>query len=228
MLSHICVHLGNFIEDFVERKLPSFGFKSFTSLSVAYLIRSVLKCRNKYRVWGHLLHYLCLTKIPIIIMKEILPGINSATNARAWDIYYYHIDRPTWFKEIALYFYEVTQIRNPSYWITVLNALPVFSGHLLVYIGSLIVCVNKCYHILHTSRGHGGRVVTLWPPTSEAGVRFPAWPQVGKLVVACRWSAVYSTECWSTVCTGFLCPSNYPSWYDLYSVESDVKPQINI
>ena len=30
-----------------------------------------------------------------------------------------------------------------------------------------------------------------------------------------------------TVCTGFLRPSNYPSWYDLYSVESDVKPQIN-
>ena len=42
--------------------------------------------------------------------------------------------------------------------------------------------------------GHGGRVVTLSPPTSEAGVRFPVWPQVGKLVVACRWSAVYSTE----------------------------------
>ena len=42
--------------------------------------------------------------------------------------------------------------------------------------------------------GHGGRVVTLSPPTSEAGVRFPARPQVGKLVVACRWSAVYSTE----------------------------------
>ena len=43
-------------------------------------------------------------------------------------------------------------------------------------------------------RGHGGRVVTFSPPTSEAGVRFPARPQVGKLVVACRWSAVYSTE----------------------------------
>ena len=42
--------------------------------------------------------------------------------------------------------------------------------------------------------GHGGRVVTLSPPTSEAGVRFPAQPQVGKLVVSCRWSAVYSTE----------------------------------
>ena len=42
--------------------------------------------------------------------------------------------------------------------------------------------------------GHGGRVVTLSPPTSEAGVRSPSWPEVGKLVVACRWSAVYSTE----------------------------------
>ena len=43
-------------------------------------------------------------------------------------------------------------------------------------------------------RGHGGRVVKLSPPTSEAGVRFLAWPQVGKLVVPCRWSAVYSIE----------------------------------
>ena len=48
--------------------------------------------------------------------------------------------------------------------------------------------------ILKNPRGHGGRVVTLPPPTSEAGVRFPAWPHVGKLVVACCWSAVYSTE----------------------------------
>ena len=29
-------------------------------------------------------------------------------------------------------------------------------------------------------------MVTLSPPTSEAGVRLPARPQVGKLVVACR------------------------------------------
>ena len=42
--------------------------------------------------------------------------------------------------------------------------------------------------------GHGGRVVTLSPPTSEIGVCFPTRPQVGKLVVACCWSAVYSTE----------------------------------
>ena len=28
-------------------------------------------------------------------------------------------------------------------------------------------------------------MVTLLPSTSEAGVWFPAWPQVGKLVVAC-------------------------------------------
>ena len=73
---------------------------------------------------------------------------------------------------------------------------------------------------------HGGRVVTLSPSTSEVRVRFPAQPQVGKLVVACRWLAIYSTEPWQTVCTGFLYPSNYPSWYDLYSVESDIKPQI--
>ena len=33
-------------------------------------------------------------------------------------------------------------------------------------------------------RGHGGRVVTLSPPTSEAGVWFPTRPHVGKLVVA--------------------------------------------
>ena len=43
-------------------------------------------------------------------------------------------------------------------------------------------------------RGHGGRVVRLSPATSETGVRFMALPQVGKLVVACHWSAVYSTE----------------------------------
>ena len=38
--------------------------------------------------------------------------------------------------------------------------------------------------------GHGGRVVPLSPPTSEIRVQFPARPQVGKLVVACRWSTV--------------------------------------
>ena len=31
--------------------------------------------------------------------------------------------------------------------------------------------------------GHSGRVVTLLPPTSKAGVRYPTRPQVGKLVV---------------------------------------------
>ena len=53
---------------------------------------------------------------------------------------------------------------------------------------------NREMSSMVTFRGHGGRVVTLSPPTSEAGVQFPARPQVGKLVVACRWSAVYSTE----------------------------------
>ena len=54
--------------------------------------------------------------------------------------------------------------------------------------------LNIFFIIQPHSRGHGGRVVTLSPPTSEVGVLSQAWPQVGKLVVACRWSAVYSTE----------------------------------
>ena len=44
------------------------------------------------------------------------------------------------------------------------------------------------------NEGHDGRVVTLSPPNSEVGVQFPTLPQVGKLVVACGWSAVYNTE----------------------------------
>ena len=44
----------------------------------------------------------------------------------------------------------------------------------------LLSTVNSMFY----TRGHGGRVVTLSPPTSEAGVWFPAWPQVGKLVFA--------------------------------------------
>ena len=59
------------------------------------------------------------------------------------------------------------------------------------------VC-KLCYILLLgvfiLQEGRGGRVVTLSPLTSEAGVRFPAWPQVGKLVVACPWLAVYSIE----------------------------------
>ena len=46
-------------------------------------------------------------------------------------------------------------------------------------------------------RGGGrgnGRVVTLSPPTSEIRVRFPARPQVRKLVVSCCWSAVYNAD----------------------------------
>ena len=87
---------------------------------------------------------------------------------------------------------------------------------------------SPCTSFLFPGGGHGGRVATLSPPTSEIGVRFPAQPQVGKLVVAYRWSAVYSTEPWPTVCTGFLCLPNYPSWYDRYSVEKWRKTQINL
>ena len=62
-------------------------------------------------------------------------------------------------------------------------------------------------------RGHGGRVVTPSPPTSEARVRFPARPQVGKLVVACQFtvqnpdelyvlvSSALPTTCCDMTCT---------------------------
>ena len=48
--------------------------------------------------------------------------------------------------------------------------------------------------LFNSTRDHGGRVVALSPPTSEIGVQFPSQPQVGKLVQAYRWWAVYSTE----------------------------------
>ena len=63
-----------------------------------------------------------------------------------------------------------------------------------LYCTGYLYSVQYLLVLLESNRGHGGRAVTLSPPTSEAGVRFPAEPQVGKLVVACRWSAVYSTE----------------------------------
>ena len=59
---------------------------------------------------------------------------------------------------------------------------------------SFLTVNNSRMTVLQKLGGHGGRVVTLLPPTSEAGVRFLAQPQVGKLVVACLWLAVYSTE----------------------------------
>ena len=59
---------------------------------------------------------------------------------------------------------------------------------------------------LYSERGdHCAAVVTHSPPTPEVGSSNPG-PYVGKLVVAYRWSAVYSTEPRPTVCTGFLCP----------------------
>ena len=46
------------------------------------------------------------------------------------------------------------------------------------------IIINSCF-ISCKNWGHSDRVVTLLPPTSEIGVRFPARPQVGNLVVAC-------------------------------------------
>ena len=73
------------------------------------------------------------------------------------------------------------------------------------YLRVLVVLSLQCLKNIHAilslptdslpvSRDHGGRVVTLSPCASEAGVWFIALPQVGKLVVACHRSTVYSTE----------------------------------
>ena len=53
-------------------------------------------------------------------------------------------------------------------------------------------------------RGHGGRVVTLSPPTSEAGVRFLARPQVGKLVVARQFTVQNPNELYVLVSSALL------------------------
>ena len=50
-------------------------------------------------------------------------------------------------------------------------------GNKAVHLGKDIIAG---YYLINLIRDHSGRVVTLSPPTSEAGVRFPAWPQVGK------------------------------------------------
>ena len=57
---------------------------------------------------------LSLTPITVVINTNC-EGVYPVTNARAWGIYYYYKDRPTWLKEISLYFYEVTQTREPPY-----------------------------------------------------------------------------------------------------------------
>ena len=49
------------------------------------------------------------------------------------------------------------------------------------------------YILLNSVPDHEGAVVTHLPPTSEVGGSNPR-PYVGKLVVAYRWSVVYSTE----------------------------------
>ena len=70
--------------------------------------------------------------------------------------------------------------------------------------------------------GHGDRMVTFSPPTSEVGVRFPAWPQVRKLVVACRWLGSLQYRTLTNCMYWFPLPFQLPN-----SVESNVKPQIN-
>ena len=64
------------------------------------------------------------------------------------------------------------------------------------------------------------------PPTYEVGGSNPK-PYEGQLIVAYRWSAVYSTEPVLTLFTGFFCPQNHPLQYYQFIVENNVKPEIN-
>ena len=73
---------------------------------------------------------------------------------------------------------------------------------------TFIIC--KVLYLKDKIEGHGGRMVTLSPPTSEAGVWFPVRPQVGKLVVACRWSVVYSYRTLTSFMYWFPLPFQLP------------------
>ena len=75
---------------------------------------------------------------------------------------YNYKDRPTWFKEISLYFYEVIQTRKLPYCLECVIALvkadklPInklkehFSGHLF-YLGPLSLCAKEHFRLLHAS-----------------------------------------------------------------------------
>ena len=71
---------------------------------------------------------------------------------------------------------------------------PVFNSKSMTFQGMCLLGYLRVVFNAELFRGHGGRVVKFSPPTSEIGVWFLARTQVGKLVVACSWSAVYSTE----------------------------------
>ena len=55
------------------------------------------------------------------------------------------------------------------------------------------VDIIRCYLYTFSMICHGGVVVTQFPPISEVGSSNPK-PYVGQLVVAYRWSAIYSTQ----------------------------------
>ena len=96
----------------------------------------------------------------------------------------YHTLSQVWIKKIIL----VNKMQNIVYEVgTVINQERNYAA------GNIKkVCYNRDSNTIKT--GRGGRVVTPLPPTSVMIVRFLARPQVGKLVVACCWSAVYSSE----------------------------------
>ena len=77
-------------------------------------------------------------------------------------------------------------------------------------------------------RGHGGRVVTLSPPTSEIGVRISARPEVGKLVIASvgwQFTVQKLDQLYILVCTAHK-TTHHDMTY-IQCVENNVKTQMN-
>ena len=68
--------------------------------------------------------------------------------------------------------------------------VPMDNG-LLQYLNICLMCSSQ-YVVFWGPRWQSGNTLRL--PSLRPGFKFPAGPQVGKLVVADRCSAVYSTE----------------------------------
>ena len=93
------------------------------------------------------------------------------------------------------YLYLLARINN-SAWPT--NELLSEYSHCEFRLSVFIVLVPIQTFACANKYGIWGAMVTEWqhsPPTSEIGVQFPAWPQVGKLVAACHLSAIYCIWC---------------------------------
>ena len=143
---------------------------------------------------------------------QIYPREKHACFIQSWENHFSKRNRGTGFVQNL---YSTNSKVSHSVW-----NFPTGDTLLKQYINRQNLCQ---FYTSGNRRPNTVEVIGNFRATSEVGSSNPK-PYVGKLVVAYRWSAVYSTEPWPTVCPGFLSPQIYPSWYDLHSVESVIKP----